>query len=90
MKKQTRSQIITLTLILIATFSVAGCNDSNTSISKEPAPLGRTVTGKLGDYYEGGYVLAYDGSGMQSGCQLPKTATYKTEDLINTDFNCTK
>lgn len=87
-----RKMLAKIALIPIATtviFGLSACgNGVNSKGEKDGTTVGRTVIGKLGYFYEGGYVLAYDGSGMQKGCELPAGSTYENQELIVAGFEC--
>lgn len=89
MKNKMLAKIAFVPLAATMIFGLTACGDGlNSKGEKDGSTLGRSVIGKLGYYYEGGYVLAYDGSGLQEGCELPAGSTYETEDLIIAGFKC--
>lgn len=83
MKASKFTKVSMIASVAILAVSLSACGSSG-----EEKPLGRTVIGKLGYFYEGGTVLAFDGSGLMPGCKLPDGAKYESEKLIDTHFKC--
>lgn len=80
-------QLLFIALIIAMSSGLVACGGS--SVEKDNhTTYGRTIAGYLGYYYNDGYVLPLNGSGMQVGCPLPTNVTYETEPLIDTSFNC--
>lgn len=83
MKKSKSAKYSMIASAVLLAVSLSACGGST-----EEKVLGRTDIGKLGYFSDGGYVLAFDGSGLSTGCKLPDGATYETEPLIDTTFKC--